>query len=289
MPQHGPDQVKMMNQDSPHEQPIPPPLARLYPSKVPAPRILSWNVNGLSAYSDSSAASKRSDNIWKNIYSQATHHDFILLQETHLGPDDLLSIGKHLRSWKVFHNSLSTISAGIAILVSPHIHPHLTITQYCIQGHVQILSISPTDTLWSSFPPFTIGNFYLYSGAFSTNTQARLNQLTRITSRCSPPPQYSFFAGDWNSIIDPEDSSSSQHHSLRPSSTEAFHSFSSHFSLSEAHQPTHTFIRKSSPPITSRLDRFYHSLSPADLALVSLQTSIASVPYPPLHPPLSGP
>ena len=71
-----------------------PPISHVFtrvPSKIPAPRIFSWNVNDLSALADAPSASKRSANIWRNIYSQAPHHDFILLQETLLHHTPLLA------------------------------------------------------------------------------------------------------------------------------------------------------------------------------------------------------
>ena len=51
-----------------------------------------------------------------------------------------------------------------------------------------------TDPLWSSIPAFTIGNIYL-----------QLYASTETTRIIYTYPQYSFFAGDWDSIFNPEE------------------------------------------------------------------------------------
>jgi hypothetical protein len=95
------------------------------------------------------------------------------------------------------------------------------------------------------------------------------------------PPVYSLFAGDWNFVVDPTDSSSSSFTNPTSSFLKTWFDFLAHFGLREIVQPLHTYYHICEDPtktVTRRLDRIYVSHSEIDLALNPAQTAYVHLP-----------
>ena len=90
----------------------------------------TYNLNGLSAYHAGAARRVgRYDRIVANIRALAAKSHVVFLQETHLNHLDHISLAHIMPGWRVFYSNKSNRSGGVAILISPAIHHHCTITQ----------------------------------------------------------------------------------------------------------------------------------------------------------------
>ncbi len=256
---------------------IPPPI---YLPPFPSPTILSFNINGLSAYAKHSDidAKIRSRNIIKYITTSINKYQIICLQETKLFKLDFayLNFLETLHGCQVLYNNhpsntneakynrASTVTILSPTLLKTH-SAHLIPLDSSQNGHLQVTHLIPKNG--ETHHPFQVINAYI-----TTHGGARAKIESFNALRTLPNDRHSFLCGDFNCVFRAEDSTSSS--TPPPTIISAWRSLSDHLGLSEAYQPTHTFYRipedpKTSSPFTARYDRIYHSLSEAALAITT--------------------
>jgi len=261
-----------------------------FPSTIPTPRLSSFNIRGLSAYHINKTTKDRHLKIINIINNLTQKSDIILLQETHLNPNEKYELQHNFPHWKVYYNNKSSNSAGTAMLIAPKLHKNLDIEHHIHQtgsNHSLIFKDSH-----STHPSFQVFNIYLPSG---NNWQEKIDQIGILNE--IPPQSYSFFAGDWNFVESLEDTvSSSQYYQQTKKFNSIWEQFKNKFSLQEVSQPYLTRISKShsgqtfptqhetrSLPISvslgqkitaARLDRLYISYDLAEISIANPTLSI---------------
>jgi len=131
-----------------------------FPSRIPTPRISTFNLRGLSAYHKTTHTKLRYLTLIGIITSLAKKSDVILLQETHLNPKEKYEIQNHFPSRDVFYNNKNSKSQGNAIMVAPLLHKNMHILH---QVHIVGATHSLIFRSQNNFPTFQIFNIYLPS------------------------------------------------------------------------------------------------------------------------------
>jgi ribonuclease HI/exonuclease III len=222
------------------------------------PRILSYNVNGLSYYATDPDGVHR-----KNLASQAVSDfvpkcDIICLQETNLTHTERLCFSS-LPGCVVSYNSLRRGVAGTLIIDTPAVlkfyQPHdVSLPLHC-GGYVQCRRYVPRTVTHKAFQ---IVNCYFFTGPDKFAVQANLIDSIRTLGNSVP----TFMCGDFNFIPSIGDTSSLK--PILPPATflEKFESLREFLDVSEVPHSDHTYFHLmaevgNSHSHSSRLDRFY--------------------------------
>lgn len=184
--------------------------------------------------------------------------DIICLQETNLSATERLALSS-LPNCTVSFNSLSMSTAGTLVIDTPSISQFYWGSDVplppCCKGYVQLRRYLPKNPLYK---PFQLFNIYLPTCSNKTFLQTQI--LHALLSVSSSLP--SFFAGDFNFITSPEDSSNPSP-SLPPAAfLSLFNSLKEYFAVSEVPHNEHTYFHITKDPTSpysysTRLDRFY--------------------------------
>lgn len=240
------------------------------------PRLVSYNVNGLSFYSKTPSACSRYSRALSTLRDLIPKFDIICLQETRLASAEKFALTS-LPNCSISFNNRSMTSAGTLFIDSPSISRYYTAVDIplpdCCKGYVQLRRYSPKSAPYKQFQIF---NIYLPSGLHKVSSQT-----TIFHSLLSLDPSVpSFFMGDFNFVTSPEDSTGAAG-ALPPASfLSLFESLKTHFDISEVPHGEHTYFHISSDDPTSahsyssRLDRVY---VPSILFHSLLSTPTASV------------
>ncbi len=227
-------------------------------STVVVPRIVSYNVNGLSYYSTDSDGVFR-----KNLAAQAISDfvprcDIICLQETNLTLAERLCFSS-LPGCIVSFNSLKRGVAGTLIIDTPSILKFYKPLDVSLPlecgGYVQCRRYIP---LSATHKAFQLVNCYFFTGPNKFALQSSLIDAIREIGNVFP----TFLCGDFNFITDVKDTSSSSP-TLPPAEFSAkFDSLKEFLDVVEVPHSDHTYFHLmsdiSSPHShSSRLDRFY--------------------------------
>ena len=261
--------------DSPVQNtPVPRPLS-------PSVSINSWNATSTSCYALDPVGRVRKAAVATNFNKLSASADVTLIQETKCnsaeGNFGKGALAKMATGCDVFYSNAKKGSAGVATLVRHSFLEFNVVTKVkldpCLKGYVLALLITPMDAV---LKPYTIFNIYLSS----QDAAARFKQLKAIM--LVPAPEFSFWGGDWNFITDPEDTSTTTFTDQPQNFLDLWSDFTSHFSLKEIYQPLHTYYHVCSDvalTTTRRLDRFYSSLTEADLAVTPATASTVFLPH----------
>jgi ribonuclease HI/exonuclease III len=256
-------------------------------SSALVPRIVSYNVNGLSYYATDSDGVFRKNLVTRAVTDFLPKCDIICLQETNLTRAEKFCFSA-LPGCVVSLNNSKKNTAGTLIIDSPNILKHykpedVLLPPNCA-GFVQCRRYLP---LSDSHKPFQLFNCYFFTGADKFSVQASL-----IDGMISIPNLLpTFLGGDFNFIENLGDSSSANP-SLPPSSfLDKFLALKEHFSISEAPHSEHTHFHYTSDvnspfSYSSRLDRFFvpSFLSPSLTHDVSVSIIPHSTNYRPQSP-----
>ena len=249
-------------------------------TRIPTPRIISYNVNSYSPNRNDKEGWKRKFRSIKNLNSLALNADVIMTQETRTGKSLLY---RHLLRprWKVFNNpnTDNVLRAGTDIFVSitflnsflPPVH------EIVVAGHIHALHFSPKEG--SVFAvPFTVINVYLPSGN-SPETQARRLSMLDKLGNIQTEANHVFAGGDWNMTEHPDDSSSADHFASNTANRAALTNALNRLHLHEIPQTSHTCIRTGGLMTSSRIDRFYISHTVAEQCTMSPRVTLPPHPY----------
>ena len=200
---------------------------------APLPSVCTWNASSISPYPDK-ASLPRHLTVAANLQKAADSHDFVCIQETNFnaleGDSKQGVLGRMVRGCKAFYSNLKSKIAGVAILVKDAllVSHDIAIIDLppTLKGHALGLWLTPRDP---TSQPFSIFNIYLKSG----DSAVRETQLRALMTVA--PPVYSLFAGDWNFVVDPTDSSSSSCTNPTSSFLKTWFDFLAHFGLRAPH------------------------------------------------------
>jgi ribonuclease HI len=251
----------------------------LHTTSIPHPRISTYNANSISAYHNTEASDSRFNRIVANINALSFVSDVILIQEPHLHHDDTHTLSSILPTWHAIYSNKSNGTAGAITLISPkllltHLPAPLPIDPET-KGHVLPVLLTPRHL---GDHTILILNLYLATGK---KHPARLAAQLRSASSLTPA-DYNFAGGDFNFVEDAIDTAGGTPHRLPVYAKAEWEKFLSHFRLSEAAQPIHTYYHISSTITSSRssrLDRIYHSYSEADLSLFQPLSYLPTIPF----------
>ena len=253
-------------------------LATVANATSTVPRVISYNVNGLSFYASDRDALFRKSLITRAISDFIPSCDIICLQETNLTAAERLCFSS-LPGCAVSFNNFKRNTAGTLIIDTPGILKHYEPVDVFLpqgQGYVQCRRYIPRNTTHKAFQLF---NCYLFTGPDKLSVQVKLLDSMRTVSNDYP----TFLCGDFNFIENASDSSSETPNLPPVDFLSKFQSLKDFFSLTEVPHSDHTFFHytsdvSSSYSYSSRLDRFY---IPSSLAL-SL-SYVATVTIKPHH------
>ena len=222
------------------------------------PRIISYNVNGLSYYASAPDSVSRKNLISHAVSDFLLKSDILCLQETNLTTDDRFCFSS-LSGCLVSRNSLKMGVAGTLIIDTPAIlrfyRPVDVPLPVCCKGYVQCRRYIPITDLHKEFQLF---NCYFFTGADKFAIQAKLvESMASVPNSCA-----TFFCGDFNFIETAADSSSANPSLPSKEFLDKFAQLKSYFDVSEVPHSEHTFFHytadvSSSYSYSSRLDRFF--------------------------------
>jgi exonuclease III len=87
--------------------------------RIPTYTTTTFNLRGLSAYSNST---RRADML-NNIRALTLHSDIVLLQETHLHLHDHQYLHKAFPRWGVYNRNCSSHQCGVISYLAPASYP----------------------------------------------------------------------------------------------------------------------------------------------------------------------
>ena len=238
------------------------PLASFATCTSLVPRIISYNVNGLSYYASAPDSVSRKNLIAHAVSDFVLKSDILCLQETNLTADDCFCFSS-LGGCLVSRNSFKAGVAGTLIVDTPAIlrfyKPVDVPLPDCCRGYVQCRRYVPINT---SLKEFQLFNCYFFTGADKFAIQAKLvESMASVSNRC---PTY--FCGDFNFVESAADSSSANPGFPPGEFLVNFALLKAHFDVGEVPHSEHTFFRytadvSSAYSYSARLDRFFIPLS----------------------------
>jgi hypothetical protein len=268
---------------APNTSPIPTaptvPIPPAPTTSIPTPRITTYYTNSVSAYHNTDDSDARHNRIAANILALALISDVILIQEPHLHHDDTHAFNSILPTWTAIYSNKSNGRAGAVTLVSPTLLTTHTPTKQPVhhQSHGHVLPVLLTPRALGD-PSMLIINLYLATGKQHV---ARLTAQLQSASAIAPA-DYNFAGGDFNFVEDDVDTAGGGAHHLTAEARGEWEKFLSHFRLSEAAQPIHTYYHITTDITSSRssrLDRLYHSYTEADLSLFQPLSYLPAIPF----------
>ena len=241
------------------------PLASVYPGSLSVsnstalvPRILSYNVNGLSYYASDPDGIMRKGLAVQAISDFVSKCDVICLQETNLTRAEHLCFSS-LPGCTVSYNSFKRGVAGTLIIDTPsilrfYLPLDISLPLHC-GGYVQCRRYMP---LSSTHKAFQIVNCYFFTGPDKFAVQSKLLDGVRQIGNLFP----TFMCGDFNFISSTADSSSPNPALPPVEFAEKFESLKEFLDLAEAPHSDHTYFHLTSDVTSphshsSRLDRFF--------------------------------
>lgn len=214
------------------------------------PRIVSYNVNSLSYYSDS----KRRNLVRTFINDAIQNVDILCLQETNLASTERSALANIKGIASLNNHQMGT--AGTAILDSTHLLNHYSGSDVelpaSLKGRVQIRRYAPKAPRYSAFQ---LVNVYLHAGPNFKASTPLLEALLKVDNQLP-----TFLTGDWNFITRSEDTTSPSYPMPPTPFLNLFQKVLDHFKVSELPHDHHTFYHSSHDPNqarSTRLDRFY--------------------------------
>ena len=243
------------------------------------PKIMSYNVGGLSQYTAFRQGCSRRLSISGALSDFIHQADIICLQETDLAAGDQSALS-YLRGCKISRNNLKMGVAGTLVIDTPSIlrwyRGEEVALPPCCKGYVQCRRYTPLSD--KGHLPFLLFNCYLYTGVGKDGVQAKL--LAAMASVSGGLD--TVITGDFNFIRRREDSSSEDPGLAPPHVLDAFDDLCAHFGVMEVGHDEHTYFHytedvRSKWSHSSRLDRFY---IPARFSISPFFTpAIAHVPH----------
>jgi ribonuclease HI/exonuclease III len=239
---------------------------------IPHPRITFYNINSLSAHPLDKEGRHRKSRVLKHIAELLKACDILCLQETHLGPEDSITLTTHFKSHLVFLNNLDIGRAGTAILVSKDFASGYDISSINMgeiaKGRVQALRFASVIFPHKARASFNMANVYLSAGNKQKIREQELASLGRLDTS-----GHTFMCGDFNFTDRVADSPSpTSYLTIKGAELIAWESMLDSLGLREVPQDTHThfFIASTADGCrTSRIDRIYSSLRDAELLVVT--------------------
>jgi hypothetical protein len=208
----------------------------------------------------------------------------LLLQEVRLFAGEDQYLKQELPHCEIFYNNHPSNTqahtknrASTMIIVNRSMFKNHTISpihlHQDLKGHVQGIHFAPTNS--HTHPPFQLFNVYLPSGDY-ISMKAMMVHMTKFKNGL-----HTFMGGDFNFVTSLEDTTSS---TLPPLGLrDMWGLVMEHLGLSEATQPIHTQYSITKDPASphnhsGRLDKWFHSFSEGELALLTPVCSIRSRP-----------
>lgn len=239
------------------ESAAPPPSSPFSTSTCITPRIISYNVNGLSFYATCVSSVTRKNLVHNTLNDFISKADIICIQETKLAALESHALSS-LSKCIISRNNFSMSSAGTAIIDTPSIlsvyAPEDVLLPPVCKGYVQLRRYIPRN---NCYKPFQVFNVYFKTGPDKFSFQSQL--LHAIISVASSIP--SFFCGDFNFISSPADSSNPSPPLPPATFLSLYNDMMNVFDVIEAPHHEHTYFHITDDPTSpfsysTRLDRF---------------------------------
>ena len=230
-----------------------------FPASLPKRGIVTWNTRSLN-FSSHYASRERTDKR-RNIRRLTTDFDVCCFQDTKLPRSHTTALDGYVENGcKSFYSNYNSKKAGVATTVSPEVLNTFDIDRALLpevlQGKALLLHFR--HRLNSSV--FSVLNVYLSADSHA----ARHKEIKALLSSVPPSPHL-IVTGDFNFVehVSKDTASGLDHYLLPGTFKRDWLLFKNTHNLREIHQNTHTFFDPGSLN-SSRLDRFYTSLSPVD-------------------------
>ena len=246
--------------------------------KIPTPRVVSLNLDGVSAGHTATARRKR---VRKVLRGLARNADVLLLQET----NTTLSDFRRLCLVPGFDEVVNPDRT--AILIRNSFAESFQLTEFVVcEGHIHGVRFAPLadDSLFTS--SFAVINVYLKAGSTSSDFAIRRSQLDSLVA-LKVDADFTVIGGDWNMVTAPGDTASGVHYASTPRDVGLLERALDRLRVSEVYQPSFTRFRDKAAPEGSRLDRIYVSHTPAHGAVMRPKMSVLPLPASRKHTRLS--
>ena len=233
--------------------------------------MTSYNVRSLSTHSADANGLRRRLRVVKTIGALLSRTDILCLQETWLGAKDTTALKAYFPDCVFFYNNLRLGQGGTMIIAHRTLLKDFDISPLTLppdaQGRVQAVRFDHRRLGTTTKASFTMVNVYLQAGNHARVRLAQLRTLHTLENR-----GHMFMCGDFNMTEAPEDTTSpTSSILLRNEELQDWHQILARLNLREAHQDYHTHFftaRADSLCRSSRIDRFYHTLTDAEMELV---------------------
>jgi ribonuclease HI/exonuclease III len=248
--------------------------------RIPTPRIITFNVRGLSAGASDTHGRENFRRTARAIKWLAKSCDILFLQE--VGNSFDLNQLSLIPGFTAYQGSGCLNNRSVIYVCDSFAEGYILESFDVVEGFIHGLRFTPTSvngkpsSLFSS--SFEIINVYLQAGSSPLATATRLSQLEML-SRHTVKAKYILVGGDWNIVESPDsDTASRTHYAATPAALALLGKAFANLGVAEVSQPSFTRFAKGPPPQAARLDRIYISHSIADQTIMKANANVLSLP-----------
>ena len=227
--------------------------------KIPTPRVVTLNLQGISAGHTVTARRKL---VRKALRFLARNADVILLQETNTS---LASFGSLclVPGFTEYVNPDRT-----AILLRDSFADTFDVDHFVVcDGHIHGIQLTPKSDLSLFTSSLAVINVYLKAGSSPMDFATRRSQITALR-QLRNSADFLIIGGDWNLVTSPGDTATGSHYASGPRDVESLLKALDHLKVAEVYQSSFTRFSDKDTPEGSRLDRIYISHTPAHNAIM---------------------
>jgi exonuclease III len=243
-------------------------------SLLPNIQAITYNIRSLSSQAVGRKAVERHGKVIATIRRLIKGRDYALFQETWLGKFDVVTLRRDFPGWDFYYSNKARNSAGVLTMIRGTTAAKYTVTEVPLpvaaEGRILALHLrskaSPKDPRAS----FNLVNIYLSAGQADMSVkEEQINALAALDSSF-----LTVLGGDCNFVEREADCTGPLgKNCLTGKAKAAWDREVSRLRLVDAGQDVHTrFQCRGQTPTSARLDRFYTSVSPVELSLVSLRS-----------------
>ena len=200
--------------------------------------------------------------------------DFGLFQGTWLGSFESEAMKKEFPEWRLYYSNLERNKGGLLTMVRKTMEKRYSVTQTPLpgaaKGRVLALHLLSKEAPQDPKASFNLVNVYFSSGQSDMAAKAeQIGALAKVDGSC-----YTVVGGDFNFVEQQADCSGSLDNSkLLGEAKVVWDREVARLRLLDVAQDAHTWFRASdASPSSSRLDRFYTSVSVAESAVIRLKS-----------------
>ena len=200
--------------------------------------------------------------------------DYGLFQETWLGPNEATALKKEFPGWTLFYSNLDRKHGGLLTMVRRTVDSKYTITQLDlpVEAKGRVLALHLRSKIAPDEPRAHINIVNVYFSTGQSDMRGKAGQIGALAHLDNTA--HTVVGGDFNFVEDQADCTGALGNCcLTSPALDVWTKEVARLRLRDVAQDSHTRFRvNATNPASSRLDRFYTSISDAELALLRQKT-----------------